>query len=296
MPGMARRRRVHKTSPKTPSRVKKRTRKRSRTRSHHHPELVGLALVGAGVFLAAILWFGLSGGPIGDLVRSAVGGAAYLAPLVLVPVGALVVTRSRLVDVGPFQLGLAVALIGLELTLGTGHGGAVGDALASLVALGLGSTGATILGVLLTVAGVLLLTGASLGAIVRRTGHAVRVAHTRVRAVRPALAAREPAPEREPFRAPPVDVKHDYPDLVSETVSGPSPLLLRPEPDDEPTPRRTPRRRSSTRPSGSGPTTSCRSARCCTSRSPARDRTARRPRVSPTRSSRVSPTSASRPR
>ena len=231
---MARRRRVHKTSPKTPSRVKKRTRKRSRTRSHHHPELVGLALVGAGVFLAAILWFGLSGGPIGDLVRSAVGGAAYLAPLVLVPVGALVVTRSRLVDVGPFQLGLAVALIGLELTLGTGHGGAVGDALASLVALGLGSTGASILGVLLTVAGVLLLTGASLGAIVRRTGHAVRVAHTRVRAVRPALAAREPAPEREPFRAPPVDVKHDYPDLVSETVSGPSPLLLRPEPDDEP--------------------------------------------------------------
>jgi S-DNA-T family DNA segregation ATPase FtsK/SpoIIIE len=229
---MTRRRRVHKTSPKTPSRVKKRTRKRTRIRSHHHPELIGLALVGAGVFLAAILWFGLSGGPIGDLVRSAVGGAAYLAPLVLVPVGALVVTRSRLVDVGPFQLGLAVGLIGLELTLGTSHGGAVGRALESLVALGLGSTGATILGVLLTIAGALLLTGASLGAIVRRTGHAVRVAHTRVRAARPAIAISEPPPFREALQAPPVDVKHDYPDLVSDTVTGPSPLLLRPEPDE----------------------------------------------------------------
>ncbi len=63
--------------------------------------------------------------------------------------------------------------MGLALTLGSAHGGAVGDALESLAAIGLGTTGATILGVLLTVAGALFLTGASLGAIVRRTGHAV---------------------------------------------------------------------------------------------------------------------------
>ena len=41
------------------------------------------------------------------------------------------------------------------LTLGTGHGGLLGDGLESLAALGLGTTGATILGVLLTVAGAL---------------------------------------------------------------------------------------------------------------------------------------------
>jgi DNA segregation ATPase FtsK/SpoIIIE, S-DNA-T family len=236
---MARRRRVHKTSPKTPSRVKKRTaRRRRRARTHHHPELIGLALVGIGVFLAAILWFGFSGGPVGGLATAAVGAAAYLAPLVLVPLGGLVVARSELVDVRPFQLGLVVAIAGLELTLGTAHGGVVGDALASLVATGLGTTGATILGVLLTIAGVLFLTGASLGAIVRRTGHAVRIAHTRVRAAREvALAAAESrmddAPAFTPPPAPPVDVKQDYPDLVSDSVSGPPPILLRPAPDED---------------------------------------------------------------
>jgi DNA segregation ATPase FtsK/SpoIIIE, S-DNA-T family len=237
---MPRKRRVHKTSPKTPSRVKKRTtRRRRRARTHHYPELIGLALVGIGVFLGAILWFGFSGGPVGGLATSAAGAAAYLAPLVLVPLGALVVARSELVDVRPFQLGLVVSIAGLELTLGTAHGGVVGDALASLVAAGLGTTGATILGVLLTIAGVLFLTGASLGAIVRRTGHAVRIAHTHVRAARAVVDAREARsgdiPELEtPRPAPPVDVKQDYPDLVSDSVSGPPPVLLRPHPDDEP--------------------------------------------------------------
>ena len=79
----------------------------------------------------------------------AVGTAAYLAPVVLIPIGALMVAKSALVDVRPFRLGLGVALAGLMLTLGTAHGGLVGDGLESLVALGLGTTGATILGVLL---------------------------------------------------------------------------------------------------------------------------------------------------
>jgi S-DNA-T family DNA segregation ATPase FtsK/SpoIIIE len=229
---MARKRRVHKTSPKTPSRVKKRTRRR-RARSHHYPELIGLALVALGVFLAAILWFGFSGGPVSDLVTGAIGAAAYLAPVVLVPLGALVVARSQLVDVRPFQLGLGVALAGLLLMLGDAHGGAVGRALESVVAIGLGTTGATILGVLLTITGLLLLTGASLGAIVRRTGHAVQLAHTRVRAAKLTLEPRSStlrAIERP--SAPPVDVKHDYPDLVSDSISGPPPMLVRDEPDE----------------------------------------------------------------
>src|SRR5579884_4402373 len=119
---MARTKRVRKTSPKTPSRVKKRrAAKRPRARAHHHPELVGLGVAGIGVFLAAVLWFGFSGGPVAHLVKSAVGAAAYLAPLVLVPVGALVVARSELVDLRPFRLGLGVALAGLLLTLGESH-------------------------------------------------------------------------------------------------------------------------------------------------------------------------------
>jgi DNA segregation ATPase FtsK/SpoIIIE, S-DNA-T family len=147
-------------------------------------------------------------------VRSA---SRYLAPIVLVPLGALIVARSAVVDLRPFRLGLGVALFGLLLTLGSGHGGLVGDGLERLVALALGRTGATILGVLLAVAGVLLLTGVSLGAILRRTGRVVGRAHAHVRArpnlVRTTNQVREFASEPPP--APPVDVKQDYPDLVS---------------------------------------------------------------------------------
>jgi DNA segregation ATPase FtsK/SpoIIIE, S-DNA-T family len=110
-----------------------------------------------------------------------------------------------------------VALLGLLLTLGTAHGGVAGDGLEGLVGLALGTTGATILGVLLTVAGVLLLTGASLGAILRRTGHVVHRASQRVRS-RPSPAreaSRVPELEFDAPPEPPVDVKQDYPDLVS---------------------------------------------------------------------------------
>jgi S-DNA-T family DNA segregation ATPase FtsK/SpoIIIE len=227
---MARKKRPHKVSPRTPSRTRKRRATKRRIRSHHYPELIGLALAAVGVFLGAVLWLGFSGGPVGDLVQSAVGAAAYIAPLVLIPLGALMVTKSTLVDVGPFRLGLAVALAGLLLTLGSAHGGVAGDGLERLVALGLGTTGATILGILLTVSGLLFLTGASLGALVRRSGHAVRQAHTRVRAARPAP---EPDPASEPAVrvAPPVDVREDYPDLISDSISGPPPQLFVPEPD-----------------------------------------------------------------
>jgi S-DNA-T family DNA segregation ATPase FtsK/SpoIIIE len=236
---MARTKRPRKTSPKTPSRVKKRrsTRKKGSVQ-HQHPELVGLGLVGLGVFLAAVLWFGFSGGPVAHLVKTAIGDAAYLAPLVLVPVGGLIVTRSALVDLRPFRLGLGVAIAGLMLTLGTGHGGGLGDGLESLVALGLGTTGATILGVLLAIAGLTFLTGTSLGAFLRRTGRVMHQAGTRVRVPQ---RAREKVSDTlqvsdtfTPPVEPPVDVKHDYPDLVTDSVSsGPPPLVF--DGDEEPT-------------------------------------------------------------
>jgi DNA segregation ATPase FtsK/SpoIIIE, S-DNA-T family len=230
---------TRKHTPKSPARVRKRKRrsKGGRAHSHHHPELVGLALVAAGVFLGCVLWVGLNGGPAADGVTAVVGWAAYLAPVVLVPVGGLIVARSALVDVRPFRVGLTLTLVGLLLTLGSAHGGFVGDTLASLVAKVLGETGATILGVLLAVAGTLFLTGASLGAIVRRSGRVVRTASTRVR--RPRAGTVETPPAAELPRAappePPVDVKQDYPDLVSE---GPPPSLValqhaEPDPDED---------------------------------------------------------------
>jgi S-DNA-T family DNA segregation ATPase FtsK/SpoIIIE len=223
---MARRKRVRKASPKTPARVKKR---RRAARAHHlTPELVGLALGGLGVFLAAVLWFGATGGPIAHVVHWTIGAAAYLTPLVLVPIGALIVMRSELVDVRPFRLGLPVASGGLLLTLGRAHGGMVGRGLEAVVSLAIGATGSTILGVLLTIVGTLLLTGASLGALLRRSGHAVRAAHERVRETRVLGSSQRDEPRTRVSRAheAPVDVDVDFPDLVTDSVSVQGPVLF----------------------------------------------------------------------
>jgi len=201
--------------------VKKR--KAKRTRGHHDAELIGLGLASLGIFLACVLWFGLSGGPVPHAVTSAIGWAAYVAPLVLLPLGALMVARSSLVAVSPFRLGLGVTAVGLLLALGSARGGWLGDQLEGIVARGVGSTGSTILGGLLTLVGVLFLTGASLGAIVRRSGRAVRTASTRVRREtsaprrerHPVSAEEPPSFEPLPVHGPPVDAVHAYPDIVS---------------------------------------------------------------------------------
>jgi S-DNA-T family DNA segregation ATPase FtsK/SpoIIIE len=182
--------------------------------------LIGLALGGLGVFLAAVLWFGLSGGPVAHGVHWLVGAAAYLTPLVLVPLGVLMVARSELIDVGPFRLGLPVTVVGLLTALGSDHGGEVGRGFENVASLGLGSTGALVLGVVLTLAGVLLLTGASLGAWMRRGGHAMRVVQARVRDIEMPKRAAPPI-AIEPVHEAPVNVAVDYPDLVSESISGP---------------------------------------------------------------------------
>ncbi|MSY60565.1 MAG: DNA translocase FtsK [Actinobacteria bacterium] len=200
-------------------------------KAHHHPELVGLGLVAIGVFLASVLWFGLSGGPAASAATGAIGWAAYLAPLVFCPVGVLVVAKSELVEVRPFRLGLSLALPGLLLAFGSSHGGGVGRLLEAIVALGIGSTGSMILGIVIALAGLLLLSGASLGAIVRRSGHAVRSASVRVRRELHELDVSDPFDDLDPSEetpkrrrrkeaAPIVDGEHDFPDIVSEVVAG----------------------------------------------------------------------------
>ena len=226
---MARRKRKSPLRPRLPARVKKRRRKQ---RGHHHPELWGLALAAAGIFLATLFWFGWEGGVVGGWVadgfRSAIGAAAYAAPAVLTAIGLLMVARSALVDVRPFRTGLTVLALGLLLALGDGHGGVAGAALEGVVGTLLGPTGAAIVGATAVAVGALLLSGASLGALLRSSGHAVRNAATRPRPQREATLVAQshkvPAPRHEP----PVDAAQDYPDLVG----GPPPLLAY-EPDEE---------------------------------------------------------------
>ena len=222
---MARKKRKSPLRPRVPARVKKRRSKR-RQRGHHHPELWGLGLAAAGIFLATLFWFRWEGGVVGDPVedglRGAIGAAAYVAPAVLFALGLLMVSRSALVDVRPFRAGLTVLSLGLLLALGADHGGLAGRGLEGLVATLLGGTGATIVGVTTLVVGALLLSGASAGALLRQSGRAVRTAakrRPRSRPRRETLVAQSHSVAEH--HDPPVDAVHDYPDVVGE-----APLLV----------------------------------------------------------------------
>jgi DNA segregation ATPase FtsK/SpoIIIE, S-DNA-T family len=228
---MARRRKKRTLTPRLPSRVRKKKGRKGKPKSEQHLELIGLGLLALGAFLVSVLYLGWTGGMVGGAIADgftgAIGAAAYVAPVAFVTVGALMVARSGLVDVSPFRTGLVVTSFGLLTVLGAAHGGAVGRGLEKLFGTLLGGTGTTIVGVLALVVGALLLSGASAGALVRRSGHAVRRAHSRARQALPAETATRPAPVI-PLRAhePPVDAVHDFPDVVGETQ--PPPLLVEP--------------------------------------------------------------------
>jgi hypothetical protein len=119
---MARRKRTSKLRPKVPSRIRRRKRKRAATRSHHHPELIGLGLLALGIFLGTVAYGDWSGGYVGgkvaDGLEALVGLAVYALPIVLACIGALMLVRSRLVDVSPFAWDWSSLRINALIVLG----------------------------------------------------------------------------------------------------------------------------------------------------------------------------------
>ena len=208
--------------PKTPPRVKKRTRK---VRGHHHPELVGLGLVAAGVFLATLLWLGVEGrlgrrGAVSEACRRLVGDAAVRRPAALIAVGALMLARSALVDVplparvSPCSSRAAAALVararGRDRGLAREPSRAVssdesgGDPRRDGGDRGRTAPHGSLAGALLR---------RRHGPCVRRAGSSARRTFDATRA--PAVvAARPPAPKRAP--APPVDAEQAFPDVVTD--------------------------------------------------------------------------------
>ena len=201
-------------------------------------------MAAVGLVLATVLWLGFDGGSAGSWIanglRDLLGAAAVLVPLVLLGLGGLLLVRSSLIDVRPFRTGLALGATGLLVSLGDEHGGALGRLLGGTVARVVGETGAVVLGLALLVAGALLVTGASTGALLRRSGHAVRRAGT---AARQALERQEwgwsgedatypepPAAAAPARRRAPVDGVQEFPDVI-----GPPPSVApEPPPHDEP--------------------------------------------------------------
>ena len=216
--------------------MKKRTR---RSRSQHENELLGLALLALGLVLAAILYLGLDGGAVGSwlagVLTEIIGNAAYVLPVTLVALGGLLLARSDLLEVRPFRLGVGVSFLGLMTLLGKDSGGFIGLAIGGTLAALIGQTGAAIIGGALLVAGLLLVTGASTGAILRRTGHVMKQAGTGARRAlewpssesqtaedahipAPALAAR---PQHQLL-----DGAESYPDVVGASTDSQETQLL----------------------------------------------------------------------
>jgi len=226
----------------------RKTKRRARTRGHQHPELIGLGLVVLGLFFASILYLGWHGGFVGDPVRDAldalIGAAAYLLPIALLALGGLMMARSSLLDFRPFRTGLAVLGVSLAVTLGaTGDGGFVGRITGGVLAKIVGHGGALLLGIAGLIAATLLLTGASIGSLLRRSGHVVRSAGGAARRgidrfaepqgrPEPAYASAAPA-AAIPIRrqGPPIDAAEEFPDIVGVENAGPPPLLVQPAED-----------------------------------------------------------------
>jgi DNA segregation ATPase FtsK/SpoIIIE, S-DNA-T family len=227
---MSRPKRKSKLRPKTPARVRKVKQKRTKPRSLQHPELWGLGLIALGIFLGSVVYLGWNGGYVGralaDGLDALIGEASWGMPVTLVVLGGLTVARSALVDVRPFRAGLGILAFGLMIALGRDQGGYLGQVLGGAVGVAIGATGSTILGVLLLLVGALLLSGASLGAILRRSHHQVRHAASRARRPRatdPADSWDEPAVLPAPKRAtkPVLDAVAAYPDVVGDVPAAP---------------------------------------------------------------------------
>jgi S-DNA-T family DNA segregation ATPase FtsK/SpoIIIE len=184
-----------------------------------HLDLFGLALVACGVFLVFPLYLGWDGGQAGDGVVDAlalaVGQLRYVAPIGVLAAGAVIVMRPVLPSVRPFKSGgicfvLALALMFAAGTLGLGpdtvrhgfwdadflrdRGGYLGEALFYVSSNLIGSIGTHILALFLFLAGLLLLTGASLAGVLKATGGTVaestRVLRSATATVRPEASPR----------------------------------------------------------------------------------------------------------
>jgi S-DNA-T family DNA segregation ATPase FtsK/SpoIIIE len=187
-------------------------------------DILGLALVAASVFFAFLIYLGWDGGRAGGWavggLRWLVGGVHYAVPVALMAAGALVVLRPVLPAVRPFRSGALCLFAGLTLaltagTLGLGPGGArhgwwdtawmrprggmIGEALAWGTSTLLGGVGSHIVALFLLLAGVLLITGASVAGVLKATGDSVT---TTTRALRDSSADVRAAVSR---RRPPRD-------------------------------------------------------------------------------------------
>ena len=230
-----------------------------------HWDLIGLGLVAFAAFFACVFYFGWEGGRLGAALADGFlfmfGAVGYAAPFALLAAGGLLIMRPSLPSTHPFKTGAACLGAGLTLgfaagSLGLGpgdgprdgfldasyleqHGGLVGESIFWTASKLFSVAGAHILFVFLIIAGVLLLTGASLAGLLNAGRQAASTTGDRMRRTADTLnlptsplgASPEPVPEpmeppepedREPVvrathvEVPALDGSERYPDLYGD--------------------------------------------------------------------------------
>jgi S-DNA-T family DNA segregation ATPase FtsK/SpoIIIE len=219
----------------------------------HHVDIIGLALIAIGVFLAGVAYVHWSGGALGNgavkSTRFVFGRPGSVVPAALIAGGALVLARElrppgRPMRTGAICLTAATTLALAAGTLGVGpgatpvetfwhpaafesRGGVVGQAEYWVGSHLISTTGADILAVFLFLAGVILVSGATLAGIVRATGAGVAGTGRAFKRTGDLAqtVARRPAPEAARASA-----------ASRATRPGPAPHPLDPEPMFPPEP------------------------------------------------------------
>ena len=189
----------------------RRSRARSRLRRRGLPglptleqrqlDLIGLGLVALASFLAFVFYLGWDGGRVGAFLASGLlllfGAVAYVAPLALLAAGALMILRPMLPATGPFRTGAICLILAFCLGLAAGslglgpeapragqdfiteprhlraHGGLLGETLFWVTRTLVQEIGTHVLFVFLLLAGLLVVTGASIAGFLQATGAGV---------------------------------------------------------------------------------------------------------------------------
>jgi S-DNA-T family DNA segregation ATPase FtsK/SpoIIIE len=163
----------------------------------HHLDIVALGLIACGIFLAGVAYLHWSGGALGSAVvlalRFVLGALGYAVPTALLVAGALILARElrppgrplragTLCLTGAITLALAAGIIGPGIVHGhafwhprafEARGGAVGQSELWVASHLISTLGAQILAVFLLIAGVILVSGATLAGVIRATGTGV---------------------------------------------------------------------------------------------------------------------------
>ncbi len=208
-------------------------------------DVLGLALVAAGVFMGFVLYGGWNGGRGGHAVAVALGWtlgrARVLAPVAVVVGGGALLLRPVLPALRPLRTGAVCLFAAVTLALAAGmfglasggnggrvwasahlqtHGGVLGEALYQLTHRLVQDVGVDILVVFLLLTGVILLTGASIASVIRATGSGVVDTTRMMRRLR----EREREPAADSGRGPRVEASDDRAESVHR--------LMPPEPNE----------------------------------------------------------------